>query len=247
MAENKPNTAFADKLSGLKLDYEAYGQLPSRNDVLVLDVPEGKDPDALVKKLDQLLYIGSHLRKINDYIESGTKEPINEWDGRTVAGLSTKVLSDLKGHNNETGGISAYFYNLQNKYDEYEAVFDEMEAACIVPEDIRELIPRLRAGRGDKRKTRRELRKVMVKGLKKDDKGYLYIETEEPPVETKTETKGTDASPETEPKKDASDKKEGIEGVALKKKISSKTVTVAGIAILLTVVIAVAVTSKNET
>lgn len=245
MAEKNTNNVFADKLSGLKLDFEAYGQLPSRNDVLVLDVPEGKDPEALVKKLDQLLYIGSHLRKINDYIESGTKESINEWDGRTVAGLSTKVLSDLKGHNNETGGISAYFYNLQNKYDEYEAVFDEMEAACTVSEDIRDLIPRLRAGREEKRKTRRELRKVMVKGLKKDDKGYLYIETEEPPVET--EKKGTDASPDTEPKKDASEKTESIDGVTLKKKISSKTVTVAGIAILLTVVIAVAVTSKNET
>jgi hypothetical protein len=124
-----------------------------------------------------------------------------------------------------------------------------MEAVCTVPEDISNLIPKLRAERGEKRKTRRELRKILVKDLKKDDKGYLYIEAEEVPTEDSViaEEVKKESNAKAGAKKSETPETKIEEAVKLKKKISSKTITVAGIAIILTVVIAMSVTSKNET
>ena len=151
MAEVK-NNALADKLASLKLDYSDYGQLPMRLDVQALNSPEGKKIEDVIAQFDKLLYIRNHLKKIDEYIKSKSKEPINEWDAKTKAGLSTKVLSKLKGFNNDDGGISAYFHDLQTIYDGEESIYDKMESQFKITDGTAKMFNDLRTEREEKRK-----------------------------------------------------------------------------------------------
>src|SRR5574343_581401 len=101
MAKETKNNILAEKLKDLKLDYSAYGKLPMQLDVLAIVVPDDKPKDSLIKQIEKLRYIRQHLQKIDDYIKSGSQDPLNLWDSKNGGGLSTKVLSELKGHNNE--------------------------------------------------------------------------------------------------------------------------------------------------
>lgn len=243
MAEKIKNNILSDKLKELKLDYSTYGSLPQRLDVLAIIVPDGKPQSGLVNQLDKLFYIRKHLQKVDDYIKSGTKDPINIWDANTKAGLSTKVLSELKGHNNETGGISKYFYNLQKLYDDQEAIYDKMESECRVPEDTKSVIEKLRSERGEKRKTRSDLRKILVKDLKKDGKGFLYIEVEkEPGVEDLKKQDQNNASGKED---DAVEIKNETEKI--KKSTKKIGIYFAGFTVVLTLVaVAIAATNKEK-
>ena len=245
MSEKQNKSILAEKLSGLKLDYEAYGHMPMRLEVLAIVPPKDKAPDGLVKQYDKITYIKQHLQKVNDYIKSGTKKPINIWDAETKAGLSTRVLSELKGHNNETGGISMYFYNLQNLYDIEEALYDKMESECELPADSKKQILALRAERLEKRKTRSAERKILVKDLKKDGKGYLYVEVEKEPEAVEKEKKKKEE--EERLAADGAIKEEVKKETEKIKKTTSKVgVYVAGTVIFVTLVAAVWAASKEE-
>lgn len=242
MADLKNNNVLADKLAGLKLDYEDYGELPLRLDVQALTAPEGKKTDAILAQFDKLIYIRKHLKKIDEYIKSKSKDPINEWNAVSGKVLSTNVLSKLKGHNNETGGISAYFHDLQAIYDQEEAAYDKMEAQCKITDGTRQMFDDLRGEREEKRRTRGSERKILVKDLKKDGKGFLFVEVEDAPVADQKEAV-LSATSEKEEVKTKSDKvAEEIKEEAEKIKKTTKNVGVyiAGFIITLTVVIAVA-------
>lgn len=241
MSEKQNKSILAEKLSGLKLDYDAYGHMPMRLEVLAIVPPKDKAPDGLVKQYDKINYIKQHLSKVDDYIKSGTKKPINIWDAETKAGLSTKVLSELKGHNNETGGISMYFYNLQNLYDIEEALYDKMESECVLPEDSKKQILALRGERGEKRKTRSAERKILVKDLKKDGKGYLYVEVEKEPDAEKKKEEEEKLAAEGAIKDEVKKETEKI-----KKTTSKVGVYVAGTVIFVTIVAAVWAATKEE-
>ena len=241
MSEKQNKSILAEKLSGLKLDYDAYGHMPMRLEVLAIVPPKDKAPDGLVKQYDKINYIKQHLSKVDDYIKSGTKKPINIWDAETKAGLSTKVLSELKGHNNETGGISMYFYNLQNLYDIEEALYDKMESECELPADSKKQILALRGERGEKRKTRSAERKILVKDLKKDGKGYLYVEVEKEPDAEKKKEEEEKLAAEGAIKDEVKKETEKI-----KKTTSKVGVYVAGTVIFVTLVAAVWAATKEE-
>lgn len=242
MAETKNNNVLADKLSSLKLDYEDYGQLPMKFDVQALSPPDGKKIESVLAQFDKLIYIQKHLKKIDEYIKSKSKEPINEWSAVNGKVLSTNVLSKLKGHNNETGGISAYFHDLQAIYDQEEAAYDKMEAQCKITDGTNKTFVDLRMGRESKRQTRSSERKILVKDLKKDGKGFLFVEVEDAPVADKAETvlSATGEKEEVKPVKDKVAEEIKEEAEKIKKTTKNVGVYIAGFIITLTVVIAVA-------
>lgn len=178
------NGIFAEKLKGIKLNFKTYGDLPIGEDVVLISPIDGNEgySKALYKQWEKLIYIQRSLGVLNKYIQNNDGEKFGEWLKANQLTTSDEVYKKLHGHNNETGGISAYFFNLQTFYDEQEALYDNMEASGKAPEDFKTAILKLREERGDKRKTRGEERKIVVKDMKKDGKGYLYVELEEPPV-----------------------------------------------------------------
>ncbi len=240
MSETVKNNVFADKLKDLKLDYSAYGKLPMRLDVIVIEVPKEKPEGALIAQFDKLTYMRQHLQKIDGYIKMKTDETIGEWDARLKAGLSTYVLKELRNYNNETGGISAYFHDLQKKYNEEEAKYDKMESQCKAPEDIEKAVSDLRTDRAEKRKTRAEELKVLVKDLKKDGKGYLFVAVEDAPTADKKEETVLAADGKTETKIVEKEVDE------IKKSTKKVGVVFAGITIFLTIVaVAASMTGKK--
>ena len=248
MADPKNNNVLADKLAGLKLDYEDYGQLPMRFDVQALTAPEGKKIEAVIAQFDKLIYIRNHLKKIDEYIKGKIHEPINEWDAKVKAGLSTKVLSKLKGFNNKDGGISMYFHDLQTIYDQEEAIYDKMESQCKITDGTNKTFEDLRREREEKRKTRSAERKKLVKDLKKDGKGFLFVEVEDAPVADEKEAvlSANGEKEEVKPKIDKVAEEIKEEAEKIKKTTKNVGVYIAGFIITLTVVIAVASATSDK-
>lgn len=182
--EKESNGVFAEKLKGLKLNFKTYGDLPIGEDVVLIQPLDGNSEynKALYKQWEKLIYIQRSLGTLNKYIQNNQGEKFGEWLKINQLRTSDEVYKKLHSHNNETGGISAYFFNLQTFYDEQEALYDNMEASGVAPADFKVAVLKLREERGDKRKTRGEERKIHLKDMKKDGKGYLYVELEEPPV-----------------------------------------------------------------
>lgn len=243
MAEKKSNSVLADKLAGLKLDFSEYGQLPLRLDVQAMKAPEGKIIDAILAQYDKLHYIQNHLKKIDEYIKSGSKEPINEWNATHGKTLSTAVLSKLKGHNNETGGISAYFHDLQTIYDQEETIYDKMESQCIITDGTKAVTDAMRNERDEKRKTRSGKRRILVRDLKKDGKGFLFVAVEDTPsADENKEHKQEDKKEEVHSANGGDKVSDTIkeETLEIKKTTNKIGIYVAGFIITLTVVIAVA-------
>ena len=241
MSETVNNNVFADKLKDLKLDYSAYGKLPMRLDVMVIEVPNEKPEGALIAQFDKLTYMRQHLQKLDEYIKMKTDETLGEWDTRLKAGISTYVLKELRNYNNETGGISAYFHDLQKRYNEEEAKYDKMESQCNAPEDIAKAVSDLSKDRADKRKTRAEELKILVKDLKKDGKGYLFVSIENAPVADKKEDTVLAATSETESKIVEKETEE------IKKSTKKVGIVIAGITIFVTaVLVGVSMSGKKE-
>lgn len=238
---DKPNkSVLADKLAGLKLDFEDYGEFPNRMDVQALVAPNGKSTNDVLQQYDKLAYIQKHLNKIDEYIKSKTQEPINDWDARTKAGLSTKVLSKLKGFNNKDGGISMYFHDLQTIYDGEEAMYDSMEAQCESDVDSKNMFESLRNDRLVKRKTRSDERKLLVKDLKKDGKGFLFVEVENAPVKDEAKEESAKENKPADGEKEVIDEKVKEETDKIQKNSKRIGVYIAGFTIAVTVVIAIA-------
>lgn len=194
-----------EQLAGkTQLDYSAYGNLPIREDVYV--IKENKKEDAqeqkLLKQWEKLNYIRKHLKIINKYILSGSEAILNDWLKENKQGISDLVRNKIGGYNNTTGGISAYFLNLQNFYDEQEKIYDAIESDSSPAEDIKRVVFNMRQTRGDKRKNRGVARKITIKNLKADGKGYLFVAMEEAPA--------TSEKVESTIKKAADDAKEAV-------------------------------------
>lgn len=172
------NPDLKTQLGSLTLDFSAYGKLPIREDVLLAESGDGP----LMKQWEKLQYIRKNLSILNRYVVSNKGEKIAVWLKDNKEGMSPVVLEKIGAHNDETGGISAYFFNLQNFYDEQEALYDSMEAKDKFPDDVKKIAYDLRRGRAEKRVARRVIRKGKMKDLVADNKGYLKYEIEEPTV-----------------------------------------------------------------
>src|SRR3990167_3007178 len=127
--------SLADQLKEAKFNFSDYARLPIKEDVLIFKKPSGSDADddALMKQWEKLQYLQKHLKTINRYIQKNKGEKLNEWLKINNVGLSKIVLNKIGNHNNETGGISSYFFNLQNFYDIEEEKYDKVEENASIP------------------------------------------------------------------------------------------------------------------
>lgn len=205
------NASLKDQLSVIKLDFSVYGNLPSRDQVLILrsyQLP--KDEIILQKQWEKLYYLRKHLITINKYLLSQTDEILKNWLQKNRLGISHSVLKKIGNSNNETGGISIYYINLQNFYDEEEVKYDELEKAVKPDSILKEQIELLQKNREEKRKTRKKIRSLQLKDLKKNNKGYLLIAIEEPPLNEKkpNEVKPNELKDEKELKTDGIEEQE---------------------------------------
>lgn len=177
------NDSLTDQLKNIKLDYRAYGRLPQRVEVFTISKEQKKEEDgkALLDKWALLNYLRKQLMILDKYLQDGGEDTLKDWLSDNSEGLSEQAYKTLAGHNNQTGGISAYFLNLQKKYDQEEAAYDKLEKKADIPEYLKEETKAFRAERIEKRKVRAKIQKMRFKGMKKDEKGYLYYSLEDPP------------------------------------------------------------------
>ena len=236
-------TQLFEQLKDVKLDYSAYGALPILEDVVLIapQKPEDVKLRTVFKQWEKLNYLRKHLRILDGYIRFNKGLVLKDWLAIKKCDLSNHVVEKIGDHNNDTGGISAYFFNLQNYYDEQEHHYDNMEALSTVPPDIKRHIDALRVARRGKRKMRGEMRRLQMRDLKKSDKGYLVIEVEEPANVMHNadggEQKETAPPPKPDVKKPESPKPDDKPAMDVLTKVKSNiTVWIAGTAITLTVV-----------
>lgn len=224
---------LATQLKEAKLDYSGYGRLPIREDVLVFRKGNEENKD-IMEQWEKLSYLQKHLSTIDRYIQRNKGEKLGDWLKSNNIGLSKIVLDKIGNHNNATGGISAYFLNLQNFYDQEEEKYDRMEMDSNVPADIKNIAEDLRKTRAEKRQMRRKTRKLKMRDLQADGKGYLQVDLEEPAVVKE------EVVPTTEEKKSEEKVEEAVK--TTKRNIG---IWVAGTVISLTVIAMIA-NSKSE-
>jgi len=246
---------LAEQLRGIKLDYQEYGRLPIHEDVLVFGVKKNEDGKIvsdreLLRQWKKLNLLRKNLKILNSYIQQNKDnkgETLNGWVARTGnRGISHLILKQIGDHTNETGGISAFFLNLQNFYDLQEEKYDALEMASQVSGDMEKSVLAMRDARQAKRRTRKKARKLKFKEMNTDGKGYLLIAAEEPTIEApeakkepqgKSEPDKKDGGGES-PKNDAADK-------AMKKVKRNMQILVAGTIITVAVVATVAALTKK--
>ena len=167
-----------EQISTQRLDYSTYGRLPIAEDIYVIEEkdPELKKKKAVLDQFKKLKYIQKNLRILDMYIQQNKGEPLQDWLVSNKHGMSKNVLSKIGKYNNVTGGISLYFFNLQNFYDEEEAIYDRLEASSNLPVDLSKAVPSMRQDREKKRANRGKCRKIMLKDLKSDGKGYIEVD-----------------------------------------------------------------------
>ena len=173
------NASLAEQLKGASLNFNDYGRLPMREDMLLFGKTEGHLP--VIKQWDKLRLIRKNLYVLSKYLQKNNGETVSEWLHNNRESLSDNAIAKIGNYNDETGGISAYFYNLQNFYDQQEQDYDAAESKSPAPDDAKEAIAKMRLIRTEKRKVRGVLRKEKLKNLKSDGKGFLVVEMEEPP------------------------------------------------------------------
>ena len=175
------NTPLADLLKDVKIDFTSdYGRLPIGEDVIIFSPNE-----MVMKQWEKLHYLQKHLRVIDKYIQHNKGETLNEALLAHNIGLSKKVTDQIGNRNNETGGISMYFLILQNFFDIEEEKYDKIEGGVSIPGDIQNIVVDMRKERESKRQMRRKVRKLKMRDMKADGKGYFYVEAEDPKVEEK--------------------------------------------------------------
>ncbi|MEK6879110.1 MAG: hypothetical protein AABY22_05850 [Nanoarchaeota archaeon] len=178
------------KLKSEKLDVSDYANLPLKEDVLAIEEPveEDRKKKVLYAQWKKLNIIRKNLKILDGYIQNNKGESLVDWLNANNVHIHDIIFKKVGKFNNDTGGISVYFLNLQNLYNDQEALYDKYEAESKVPQEDKKKVDDLREARGEKRKIRREFRKVLLKDLKKDNKGFLQVEVEEETVaEVKTE------------------------------------------------------------
>lgn len=205
--------SLADQLRNLNPNIHEYGRLPLREHIYWPGFNDDKTIE-MQKQWLKLNIIRKNLKILNKYITDKGETTLNAWaNANNDHGISNIVLDKIGGYNNETGGISMYFLNLQHFYDTEEEIYDKIETQIAMPENMKSQFERLRKEREEKRKARGKTRKLKTKELKKDGKGYIKIELEAPKAAEKMAAadggKEEDA-PEESDKNEAADKAKQI-------------------------------------
>ena len=233
------NNLLKEKLSSIKLDYSTYGNLPIREDVVLIREINGNDE--ILKRWEKLNYLRKNLHTLDRYISGNKGEALKEWLVANKTGMSPPVMEKIGNHNNETGGISAYFFDLQNFFDEEEAIYDALEGKLKVSPETDPGTKRMREEREQKRKNRVVTRKKHLKDLKTDNKGYLILEIpEEEPVHMNAD------GPKEEPKKEEATKEQVEQVTEIKNKRGKVGIWIAGITLFVGVVYVATKGTKQE-
>lgn len=227
--------SLADQLKEVKLDPSDYDRLPIREDVLVM-----KNMKTIMPQWEKLNYLQKHLKTLSRYIRKNKGEKLSDWLHANHESLSLIVLKKIGDHDNSTGGISAYFLNLQNFYDEEEEKYDKMEEEGNPPADLDRIIKEMRGARSEKRSNRRKVRKLKWKDLESDGKGYLVLSDEEPtdPAEPAPDSKGDKKDEKTPDQNKPSEEAVATGEVIVKQRkkigiwIAGTVIAVTGIALL---------------
>lgn len=173
--------SLADQLKNIKLDFSEFGRIPIREDVLEFDRNDPDKNKSILKQWGKLNLLRKHLQILDKYIQSNKGETVLEWlQARNEQGFAQHVLNEIGKYNNSTGGISAYFLNLQDYYDKNEQLYDDMETKVSMPDDLKNSVAALRPSREEKRKNRGKSRKIKFRDMKKNNKGFFVVEVEEP-------------------------------------------------------------------
>lgn len=186
---NKPNFAkitgmektLGEQLSEIKLDKRVFGKLPLREGMVEIDrvAPDFK----LYDHWKNLNYLRKHLYIIDKYLQGNKGETLNGWLMNTGQFLSTKVVEAIGGFNNNKKGITLYFLNLQQIYDEKEKQYDTAEAACLnsvqMPHEIRDEFRMYNDERTQKRDERKSFRNFHFKHLRKNKEGFFELSVPE--------------------------------------------------------------------
>ena len=192
--------SIGDQMKNIKLDFSEFGRLPIREDVLEFDRGKPESNKAILKQWGKLNLLRKHLQILDKYIQTNKGESVAEWLlERQDLGFAQHVLNEIGKYNNSTGGISAYFLNLQDYYDKNEQLYDDMETKVSMPDDLKNSVAALRPSREEKRKNRSKSRKIKFRDMKKNNKGFFVVEVEEPQaVEEKNSDAETPAEKETQ-------------------------------------------------
>lgn len=188
-----------EQLKNIKLDFETYGNLPIREDVIILRNKAGEINKDIFHQWEKLTYLRKNLVVLDRYINDNSGLILKDWLAINNISISNEVIKTCGNHSDTTGGISAYFLNLEHFYNEQEAIYDSFEENSIIPEDIKKAFNKIREERIEKRKNRSAVRKIKLKDLKADNKGYLSVDFPEEEIVAEKEFA---ANGETEVKQD---------------------------------------------
>lgn len=238
-----------EALANSDINKAEYGLLPRRDDVILYEYPE-KTLDGFpnIEKLwGRLNIIRKNLKIVSRYLSGNKGETLRQWAEKNgEQGISKVVLDKIGSHNDETGGISAYFLNLQNFYDQEESIYDDCEQQMLMPPEMAGNIGNMKAARAEKRKIRRKIRNLKLKDMKRDGNGFLVLETkQEEPVPALE--MAADGKTDEKPASLSSEKKEEVKiPEEAKNKLSAAGKVIIGIAGA-TIVIGIGVAIYNVT
>lgn len=220
--------SIQNTLLNAKLDFSTYANLPIHEDIVL--IKEINNNDEVLKLWDKLNYLRKNLKILDRYIETNKGEKLKDWLVTDKSGMAPAVMDKVGNHNNLTGGITSYFYNLQNFYDEQEELYDALELTLKIPHDIKPGLKRMADEREQKRKNRRVTRKLHLKDLKTDDLGYLLVEIE-PEPELQLNADGDGTQPGVNPNKNPNNPTDDKVVEVVKNRSGKIIVWVAGIGI----------------
>lgn len=165
--------SIKEQLSTLNFNFGAYGPMPIADDVLLFK------NQPIFKKYQDLYYIRQNLKTLNDYLKQNKGETLNDWLKQYNQTLSVNITGQVGKYNNNHGGISGLFYNLQNMYDIEEANYDAMESQLSVGDiSVRNDLNKMLGQRVAKRRNRSTMRKKLVNNLKTNNLGYIVVDIE---------------------------------------------------------------------
>ena len=181
------------QLSDIKLDYNNYGHLPARADIVVIsNSQEGDNGSIVLKQWETLNYLRTQIKALDEYLQTNKGEIFSDWICSNKVNFNETATKKIGGYNNSTGGILAYFLNLQKLYNEEEEKYDLLEIDSTIPEYFKGEAINMQEQRLVKREGRRKTSKVQFRDMKKDKKGYFYVKLDEPEIEPETTAKAED-------------------------------------------------------
>ena len=184
------NASLAEQLKNISIDWSTkdYGKIPLPEQLFALQQKLPKEEaDALAAQWETLKLLRKNLLSLDKYIKENRGETLAQWVRATGNGIADRVYKEMGNANDSTKGITGYFLNLQNVYDNEEEKYDKMESSkstvkgapvSLTPEFDNAHFEVMRIERGSMRKNRTKSRNLRLKDLRKDKLGYIILDEE---------------------------------------------------------------------